>query len=989
MSHTYKINNTNKSIMSNVKEIKYPYNGKAPNLIDKFLVLGYDQKTIDFTYKNCNIEPKEFIHSRFIFFEFEERPEVINEICNDYSKDLLDNDLILELIFPNYPIMYFLDKAYINTPKIIDEELSTDPYSIIFSINCQDNFCSKQSYIGFGFIFYILQEHKVDEKIDGYLYIPSAYVILSEYPYFYQFNKICKLILKEIKKENDEIPIDIIIYNIIKFLPSPINKSINLIFTNHIGVRQNSNFTIENILFNLESESEKDKGYFPSIFFTQLSGYPIIDINMNSIFNVISPEIIVEVFIFSFLEYDIIFYSYRPELLNMLMYIFKCFNYPFNDSDYYQYILSVSQESFMSGTSSFVEDKKSPKLRGILSVYDPDILTTNKISNHFVLDIDNKNFFFLYKEKNNEVEDIISLHNYIENIINYSSNLKYDEKHIFQDGIDLYGSITNLIEELIKRSKKGICFRYDFSSSFLQINRDENEKDCIETNKRLLKAFYIFIIQIIRNFMTFKDFDGDEDNDDNNSIPESRVPSFVINLKEEEKIKMEEDDRKTIDKKILAKKAGQVFRKKLMNSSKYNSFVIIFCRNHKVIDENKIPYTFINEFIYYSANISNNLMEVDMIGAIEQFYGKIKYLDFEEISKNKSESEFEFNRITNKINKKPIINEKMKKQIKNESEKSEEEKKIIFINFGKEDENLQNVYLFSFDNFSEYYQKNLRVIINREQEDDKENFSKVKSNNRMYKKYKRNNYFLSQKILNIYITYINNNLKEFLKIFNLIKCEYKKIEKSEINDINNNLSKNKNLLLDSKEIKNENLDHFYLIQNKLNKDRALKEKLFGTYDIIEILDIIEHNFIYKRFFSSFTLIKYSLLNILAITRAFKSDIVNNQIIMKIICSFCKITKLPSKKYMNIYLNIFQKMYQNKNLREKFKIKECIKIINLYFTNTNIPFEKTDKLLNEIEIDIEEEHNLLNSFSISESDAFKEFIKKKEIFILETKNLKMF
>jgi len=95
------------------KEIKYPFSGIAPNLIDKFLVLGYDQKAIGFTFKNCNIESNEISNTRFMLFEFEERPEVINEICYDYSKDLLNNDLIIELIFPNYQEMYFLAKEFI------------------------------------------------------------------------------------------------------------------------------------------------------------------------------------------------------------------------------------------------------------------------------------------------------------------------------------------------------------------------------------------------------------------------------------------------------------------------------------------------------------------------------------------------------------------------------------------------------------------------------------------------------------------------------------------------------------------------------------------------------------------------------------------------------------------------------------------------------------------------------------------------------------
>ena len=53
-----------------------------------------------------------------------------------------------------------------------------------------------------------------------------------------------------------------------------------------------------------------------------------MDINLSFLFNLIPPEIVVEVFIFSFLEHDIIFYSTRPEILNMVMYIFANLNYP-------------------------------------------------------------------------------------------------------------------------------------------------------------------------------------------------------------------------------------------------------------------------------------------------------------------------------------------------------------------------------------------------------------------------------------------------------------------------------------------------------------------------------------------------------------------------------------------------------------------------------------------------------------------------------------
>jgi hypothetical protein len=116
-------------------------------------------------------------------------------------------------------------------------------------------------------------------------------------------------------------------------------------------------------------------------------------------------------------------------------------------------------------------------------------------------------------------------------------------------------------------------------------------------------------------------------------------------------------------------------------------------------------------------------------------------------------------------------------------------------------------------------------------------------------------------------------------------------------------------------------------------NKALKEQFFDTYDDIKISDVIEHYFITEKCFSSYTLIKYSLLNVLAVTRLIESKIINNLNIIHIICEFCNITQLEVKKYMNIYLNIFKEIYQKQDkeeLMKKFEIVECIKKIFNYF-----------------------------------------------------------
>jgi len=310
------------------------------------------------------------------------------------------------------------------------------------------------------------------------------------------------------------------------------------------------------------------------------------------------------------------------------------------------------------------------------------------------------------------------------------------------------------------------------------------------------------------------------------------------------------------------------------------------------------------------------------------------------------------------------------------------------INIKKEhkvDKDLQNIYLFSFDNFSTFYQNNLRFIINREQEDDKENFSKVKSNNRLYKNYKRNNFFLSKNILTTYITFKNNNLKKLLKAFELIKCEYKEEEKDlELNSsliINNNISSNIEIKQNLKEEiisvdSQDNKDDLNDIQEEDKNDDSLKKQFFGTYDEINFSEVIEYYFITEKFFSSYTLIKFSLLNILAVTRLIESKIINNLNVIQIICDFCDITQLEVKKYMNIFLNIFKEIYQkqDKNLKKKFEIEECIKKIFIYIKNKKmILTEENEKFLNYFKKIMK---NLEEKSSITESENFINFVNEK-------------
>ena len=62
-------------------------------------------------------------------------------------------------------------------------------------------------------------------------YVPKAFLIISQYPFFNTFNKLCiELLEKQFKNKNIEIPIEIQLYNIINYIPAPVNDSYNIAF---------------------------------------------------------------------------------------------------------------------------------------------------------------------------------------------------------------------------------------------------------------------------------------------------------------------------------------------------------------------------------------------------------------------------------------------------------------------------------------------------------------------------------------------------------------------------------------------------------------------------------------------------------------------------------------------------------------------------------------------------------------------------------------
>ena len=149
-------------------------------------------------------------------------------------------------------------------------------------------------------------------------------------------------------KSDISYSLESILYNIVNYVPSPLHYSIELAIWKVAGLNNESEtarkMTLTNNQLNSSRMSRMSSATIPQpktmnknefIIFPQLSGYPLFNFNLPVLFNNLPVDIIIEVFFFTFLENDIIFYSQNLDVLNLVMYIFSNLNYPCNDSIYF------------------------------------------------------------------------------------------------------------------------------------------------------------------------------------------------------------------------------------------------------------------------------------------------------------------------------------------------------------------------------------------------------------------------------------------------------------------------------------------------------------------------------------------------------------------------------------------------------------------------------------------------------------------------------
>ena len=295
---------------------RFPFHGKSKYLIDKLYIIGYDNYTINKilkkrtlikTSKSAEIDTssrnpkytkmyssnKIFSNSRDINIydninpiTISEYPSLLNEIVNDYNKKVLDIDMTIQMIFPNNPIFYSVknkirqprfvndialkSESYQNISEEIKEIMDKKKYFMVFSSNPQSDKNDQKSINGFCYINYLKVKEIKDKEInndDCSFYFPLALCFISEYPYYSSYYKLAGQIFNLFNSDKIEVPIEIMLHNIINTTLSPINNDIDLCiepvsFSHNIHKNSISDKNLEsyyNILNNSSDSDPEDK----------------------------------------------------------------------------------------------------------------------------------------------------------------------------------------------------------------------------------------------------------------------------------------------------------------------------------------------------------------------------------------------------------------------------------------------------------------------------------------------------------------------------------------------------------------------------------------------------------------------------------------------------------------------------------------------------------------------------------------------------------
>ena len=631
-------------------------------------------------------------------------------------------------------------------------------HTVVFSSNPQVENNSKKSFNGLGYIFYRkLKKRKFLSKKVISFYIPIIFTILSEYPFYNGFFNLCQQIKMLFSYPKNEIPIEIILYQIINNTQSPINgdvilsiKPFDINGTNNIqevineydefelsldlqkeksfplkkndyfmkeglmklsDVKKESSFnTVDledkkenktlkkkksqiikydpNIMMNnkedvflglspssyrkrMELIHDLDKGkksrktiynrimnqnkrkkkmnskynnpffnnyqleeIFPKIKFDFLSGYPLINYNLAKVLlYTLSPADIIDIFFYTFLEKDVIFFSKNLSYLSLTINSYMNLNFPLNDEKYYFINASVSYENYMNNESRFVGSAFT-KIIVINEQYQPKYINNPyKLKEHLAVDLD-KGELYKVEDKNNKEgsKNNKMLFSLIRKICNKKEQKSDKKQTVLSREVYILNKKLNEINSLLNSSNESEM-ENNLQNKLFKNGEFLEYKSCYndyikKTNIEIQDAFYRLINNLCLYF--YQNLSIKSEGDDiimkkktKGNIKEAAEMNVIFN----DDYKNEEGEDQTYTKEEF------YFLEELRDTMKYQSFVYSFVQSYSPIDLYKIPLSFTEEFLSIISRKSSILEKnINFFEIIDQLYenknGKEITVDF-------------------------------------------------------------------------------------------------------------------------------------------------------------------------------------------------------------------------------------------------------------------------------------------------------------------------------------------------------------------------
>ena len=534
---------------------KYPYMGYSQNILEYFAIIGYQENFIPTVINSINSKKKYY-------------PTILTSVTSNTDFGIIDNQLIISQVYPSIPSIIYVNK----NDSIAQEKPSTSNVIYSFCFDSTDG-KSKLFYTCYAFKFHEKYYHSNNSIIEEY-YIPKAFCIISQYSFFSLFKYLCKNIYQIFaKKENNNLPIELLIYNIVNYIPSPINYNLYL-----------------------ELFSFYDSNILP-IEINQLSGYPYIDFDIKEVFNILPINLFLEIYLLTIVEQSMLFFSSNLEILNMVMYIMYILNYPCNDSTYFWHIVSVSKDN-LNEENKFV-GKVMVSMLGVNATYDDCIDTFAFGSYHFIVDIDNKKILLkesldLSLNEKEDSENVDKFDNYIKDIIK--------DKNV--DSLFLKTFIKRL-----KTNLESIIFKDQDNSTPKKYNGFFKNKNNYFTNKKIQEFFYDFCLNILTLFY--------QDNTLVSSFDKIKRVEFNI---EEQNRKIKELGINSLSKSMS--EGEIIFLELFRGAVKYKTYFENFLQNKDTMDVYKIALLFSDEFINLKLKDGNNVIlnQISFFNIIDKLY---------------------------------------------------------------------------------------------------------------------------------------------------------------------------------------------------------------------------------------------------------------------------------------------------------------------------------------------------------------------------------